>query len=282
MQKEDFTILSSHADRPFSFDITYVKDGNKKPVILFMHGFKGFKDWGHFPMMAEYFARSGVFFIKMNFSHNGTTPGSGDEFSDLFAFGENNFSIEMDDVGDVIDFIYGDSFRHLNEEMDFENVFLMGHSRGGSIALLATAEREMVKGAISMAAVSDLEKWLMKNDKENWMTNGVIHVKNGRTGQNMPLHFQIVEDFYNHQSRLDLKQVLKKNNKPIIAFHGSNDEALSPSMLDDLKSYNPEIQDHVIDGAGHTFGGTHPYHSCELPEHTQQLAQRTIDFIGNC
>jgi hypothetical protein len=30
MQKEDFTILSSHADRPFSFDITYVKDGNKK------------------------------------------------------------------------------------------------------------------------------------------------------------------------------------------------------------------------------------------------------------
>jgi pimeloyl-ACP methyl ester carboxylesterase len=188
----------------------------------------------------------------------------------------------MDEVGDVIDLIYVDSFRHLNEEMDFENVFLMGHSRGGSIALLATAEREMVKGAISMAAVSDLEKWLMKNDKENWMTNGVIHVKNGRTGQNMPLHFQIVEDFYNHQSRLDLKQVLKKNNKPIIAFHGSNDEALSPSMLDDLKSYNPEIQDHVIDGAGHTFGGTHPYHSCELPEHTQQLAQRTIDFIGNC
>jgi len=36
--------------------------GSVLPVVLFIHGFKGFKDWGAFPDACEEFARAGLRF----------------------------------------------------------------------------------------------------------------------------------------------------------------------------------------------------------------------------
>jgi uncharacterized protein len=41
------------------------------PVILFVHGFKGFKDWGAFPDACEEFARVGFAVVAFNLSLNG-------------------------------------------------------------------------------------------------------------------------------------------------------------------------------------------------------------------
>ena len=34
---------------------THLPSGQPKPVVVFVHGFKGFKDWGHFNVLADYF-----------------------------------------------------------------------------------------------------------------------------------------------------------------------------------------------------------------------------------
>ena len=39
--------------------------------VIFVHGFKGFKDWGFVPYLCNYFAEQGFFTITFNFSHNG-------------------------------------------------------------------------------------------------------------------------------------------------------------------------------------------------------------------
>ncbi len=39
-------------------DIRVQEEGGRKPVLLFAHGFKGFKDWGFFPYASERFASS--------------------------------------------------------------------------------------------------------------------------------------------------------------------------------------------------------------------------------
>ena len=86
------------------------KNNSKKNVVLFSHGFKGFKDWGPFNQMAEFFANNNFFFIKFNFSYNGTSIDNPVEFVDLNAFGNNNFSLELDDLNLVIDWIFNNKY----------------------------------------------------------------------------------------------------------------------------------------------------------------------------
>jgi len=59
--------------------------------------------------MAESFANAGFFFIKFNFSHNGGTVKQPIDFPDLEAFGNNNYTKELDDLETVIDWIYSNS-----------------------------------------------------------------------------------------------------------------------------------------------------------------------------
>ncbi len=40
-------IITGSADRPILLDVTYAV-GEKRPVIVYAHGFNGFKDWGNF------------------------------------------------------------------------------------------------------------------------------------------------------------------------------------------------------------------------------------------
>ena len=86
-------------------DVYWKTTDERKPVVVFAHGFKGFKDWGAWDLVAERFAEEGYFFLKFNFSHNGGTVQNPIDFPDLEAFAQNNFSNELDDLEAVINFI---------------------------------------------------------------------------------------------------------------------------------------------------------------------------------
>ena len=85
-------------NRTTLFDIHFIKNNIKKPIIIYIHGFNGFKDWGNFDLIAEKFATQNYFFVKMNLSHNGTTISQPEEFANLDAYSENNYSKELLDV----------------------------------------------------------------------------------------------------------------------------------------------------------------------------------------
>ena len=88
--KETFIINSDNdKDLPIIGDLTYTIDS--KNLVVFCHGFKGFKDWGPFNTMAKSFANENFFFLKFNFSHNGTSVDDPCNFIDLESFGNNNF-----------------------------------------------------------------------------------------------------------------------------------------------------------------------------------------------
>src|SRR3954467_220818 len=95
-------IIPGLHNKPITLDVFYDPDIEKQPLVIFCHGFKGFKDWGHFNLVGEKFAANGLAFLKFNFSHNGTTPEDPDKFADLEAFGNNNYIIELDDLQTVI------------------------------------------------------------------------------------------------------------------------------------------------------------------------------------
>ena len=66
-------IIEGSHDKPILLDFAYEPTNTLKPVIIFVHGFKGFKDWGHFNLLMDYFVQQGFVFVKFNFSHNGGT-----------------------------------------------------------------------------------------------------------------------------------------------------------------------------------------------------------------
>ena len=176
--------------RPILTDVLWSNEAPIKTVIVFCHGYKGFKDWGAWNQMGEQFMQMGYCFVKFNFSFNGGTVEQPIDFPDLNAFGNNNYSIELDDLKVVLDWIET-SLQNKIRASD-PKLFLMGHSRGGGICAIKSEEDERIDGLITLASVSDFKKRFNEGSEEfeTWKQTGVKYVLNGRTKQDMPHFFQ--------------------------------------------------------------------------------------------
>ncbi len=261
--------------KPITFDVCWEGDG-PLPLLLFVHGFKGFKDWGTFPMVANSFAAQGFMFLKMNFSHNGTTPKTLLDFTDLEAFGQNNFGTELEDIGRVLDTLALSDLPY-----DPSKIGIIGHSRGGSIALIKAAEDERIKAVATWAAVADLVGRYAPEDKAAaWEQTGVDYVLNGRTEQQMPLYFQLFTDTRQHAQRYDVCAAATRLQKPLLVVHGTADAAVSPDEARAIvQSYGEPAALCLIPEADHVFGGSHPYSGVSLPAYLEQVCVETSVFF---
>jgi pimeloyl-ACP methyl ester carboxylesterase len=277
----DFLLKSSRHTRHFAADARFLPTGEPKPVVVFVHGFKGFKDWGHFNILADYFAREGFVFVKLNLSHNGIVPGGTGDLEDLEAFGNNNFSLELDDLGTLLDSLFWVSNTTIPPaEMDLSRLFLVGHSRGGGLAMLKASEDPRIRAVAAWAPISDIDQRWSAEVMERWQQEGVQYIDNTRTGQRMPLYYQLVEDFQANKDRLDIPtNVREKLRQPLLILHGDEDETLPVSMAHDLKSWKPDAELVILPGAGQMFGGKHPWEDDQLPALAQEVADRTVAFL---
>lgn len=278
---ENIIIESRHNHRKMLGDIRFQATDKQKPMILFVHGFKGFKDWGHFNLIADWFAENGFVYCKFNLSHNGTTPQDPVNFVDLEAFGNNNFSIELNDLGSIIDYITGPDSGIPESEVDKKNLFMIGHSRGGGLTILKAAEDPRVKAIATWAAIGDIASMWPKEIIQQWEKNGVYFVENSRTNQNMPLYYQLVVDFKKHRDRLDIPAAATRINCPWLICHGTEDETVPFNMAVNLKSQNSMAELFMIEGASHTFDGAHPYDSIRLLRHARLLISKTKEFFDS-
>ena len=192
-------VLNGLHGRPVLLD--HFHGSTDKPLVIFSHGFKGFKDWGHFNYVAKEFQRKGLSFVKFNFSHNGGTVDQPIDFPDLEAFGNNNFTKELDDLGIVIDWC--------EKNISYSKLILLGHSRGGGITILKAAEDKRVEKIITWAAVSNFKSRFPKDEILKWKNDGVTYVTNTRTHQEMPLYFQLYDDLVCNEARLDIEKASK-------------------------------------------------------------------------
>lgn len=275
MKENRNIIIKGKHGKPILIDVFYSENAEPKPIVIFSHGFKGFKDWGHFDIVARKFAEAGFVFVKFNFSHNGTTPDNPLDFADLEAFGNNNYSKELDDLGSVIDWVENASSPTGGTE---GGCSLLGHSRGGGISILKANEDDRVKKIVTWSAVCDFASRLPKDDAR-FKKEGVVYVPNMRTNQQMPLYYQFVEDFSQNKQRLDIPASVKGMNIPQLIIHGTDDEAVPVEEAKMMKQWNPGAELLLIDGAGHTFGAKHPYPDEELPADAQRVVEASVEFL---
>ena len=228
--------------------------GNR--CVIFVHGFKGFKDWGFGPFLGEYFASRGLFVITFNFSFNGIGD-SPTEYTFPEKFAANTYSREISELSLIIDKYRNGYWGKVKDT----SIGLLGHSRGGAISLLTAPEFPEIKGVVTWASVANLDRF-SKRQKEEWRNKGYIDVLNSRTNQVMKINKTLLDDLENYgEGRLNLKKALSRLTAPLLIAQGDQDLVVKPGEAEKLHEWSINSNSRLlfIKGAGHTFGISHPF-----------------------
>jgi len=271
-------MLQGKHQKPILVDAFYKESKQPKPVVIFCHGYKGFKDWGAWNLMAIAFANAGFFFVKFNFSHNGGTIEQPIDFPDLEAFGNNNYTKELDDLETVIDWISNST--HFSKEVDTNKLSLIGHSRAGGIVMIKSEEDARISKVISLAGVCDFGKRTATiGELKQWKIDGVKYVLNGRTKQKMPHYYQFFEDFEKNEIRLTIKRAVENLTIPVLIIHGDNDTSVFINEAESLHQWNPNSQLEIIENANHVFNTSHPWTSKNLSDELEKVVEKCNTFL---
>ncbi len=269
-------IIKNNQTRDFLADAYYPEGSGKLPLVIFAHGYKGYKDWGAWDLMADKIAGAGFVFVKFNFSHNGTTIDNPAEFADLEAFANNNFSKEMLDYDAVINHFIG------HPQIDPEKVGLIGHSRGAGISVIKAFEDERVEAVVSLAGVSHFGYRFPSGDRlTNWQESGVMYSENARTKQQMPHYYQFYEDYRANEERFSVQYSTQHLEKPMLIIQGTDDAAVKNKEAYLLNEWCKGSELVILDGANHTFGATEPWTQSTLPSDLLTATDKIIEFLKN-
>lgn len=271
IKKEKFTLAGADGKLILG-DITLDDQLKNTPTILFVHGYKGFKDWGAHNLVANYFAENGYRYLKFNFSHSGVPPENPKDLTDLESFGENTFSKELFDIKTAIDFIAQTC------GTDAE-INIIGHSRGGALSIIAAANDNRVSKLITWSAIDDFKKLWNPEQEDEWRKNGIIYVENARTKLQMPLNVTLLEDYEQNKEGLNILDAAKRINVPWLIINGTDDASVSVETAEKLYALNAKSKLAIIQEANHVYGASHPYEREELPDDLKDVCEKCLVFL---
>lgn len=218
-----------------------------RAAVVIVHGFRGFKDWGFFPWLSEYLCASGAVAVRFNMSRSGIGEVN-DRMDRLDLFRDDTYTIQIHDLLDVVSYTQS-RFRRLP-------LFILGHSRGGGVALLAAREVKDLAGIITWSAIARADRW-----------EGIDVTATA-----------VLADFEANRHRLDVLASAAELRVPLLAVHGGSDKSVPP---DDSRAIVAKATDAsllAIDGASHTYNAIHPL--VHVPRALEFAALVSAHFIA--
>jgi pimeloyl-ACP methyl ester carboxylesterase len=263
--EQEITITNRHGDA-INSTLTLPPHGaaGGMPLLLVLHGFKGFRNYSFLPWIAQHGASHGMAVLRMCFSLNGMRNTSWlVQSTDDFA--RNTISRECDDVADMLAALTSENcFDNLRAVWD-NTISLLGHSRGGGVALVAA--RELVETnptALRKVAVwnsvGTWNRWTSRQ-ADAWKAAGTFEMQNQRTLQMLNMHSTYLEDIENNSARLDLIYALKALNNRVRFVHAQHDLTVPLREIEDVARAATLVDSiRVVPNTTHTFGMEHPVH----------------------
>lgn len=238
-----------------------------RALAVVVHGFKGFKEWGFFPWLAESLHHERIAVCRFNMSRSGIgeTP---DTFDRLDLFADDTYSTQLADLRRVVEYVH---------ERHHLPTFLLGHSRGGGIALLAARDVPLLRGVVTWSAIARADRWDAAT-KARWRRDGWMDVINARTGQNMRMSTSILDDYERNAGRLDILAAAARLDVPLLAIHGARDESVPVSESFDITRQHTDCAHLVIANASHTYNAIHPL--VHVPKELRLAAIVTARFMA--
>jgi dienelactone hydrolase len=258
MLRRSFTLTNSNEEL-LRGDLRHREDAKNAPAIIICHGFKGYKDWGFFPLLAESLASAGYVAITFNFSRNGLGADL-QNFTELEKFARNTYSHELDDLKCVIDCIANKTLG--KGLIDLEKLGLMGHSRGGAIAILHASKDNRIQTLVTWSAIATVDRY-SQEEIDKWEKNGYIEIENKRTKQMMRINSDLLLDIRENKESLNILNAASKLEIPALIVHGDMDESVNSNETEQIFEHitAPSKELMIIEGATHTYGISHPMES---------------------
>lgn len=254
--------LPNRHGKPLHITTTFPENTIGCPLILILHGFKGFRNYSFLPWIAQHAAANGMIAVRFCFSGNGMN-GTSWLVQDLDAFASNTISQEVEDVHDLIGLVQTDAqFASLRDRWNGQ-IYLLGHSRGGGIAQVVS--RELIEAnripIVKTAVYNSVGTWIRWTDRQRteWLSNGALSFTNERTKQIVQMNASFVEDIEANADRLSLDTAASICGDRLAFFHAVNDLTVPLTEIVALRARTGTTSSlHTIPNTTHTFGMTHP------------------------
>lgn len=239
-----------------------------RALVIVVHGFKGFKDWGFFPWLAQRLNQHHLAVCRFNMSRSGI----GDDpetFGRLDLFEHDTYSIQVDDLRRVAGYV--------QQQLPKCPTFLLGHSRGGGIALLGAADIPGLRGVAAWCPIARADRW-DEATKKQWRADGFREELNQRTRQMMRMSTRILDDCEANRERLDILAATAALTVPLLVVHGGRDESVPVEEGRRVAASAPSSSIAVIERASHTFNAIHPL--VHVPFELVLAVELSAHFVG--
>ncbi len=255
---------------------THWPSGERDRVLVICHGFKGYKDYGFLPYLAQRAAQSGLVAHRFNFSHSGMTNHL-ETFEHPQLFEQDTWSKQAFDLEQVSTAARAGQLPGA-DACRFMAWF--GHSRGGVTALL-TAVRypESAPDRIVTAASPCTGDNITDEQREILQTRGWLESASSRTGQELRIGRAWLADIDAAPKNVDPLAAIKNIKCPVLIVHGDADSTVpvdSAHLLHRAGAARTRLE--VIDNASHTFNAANPMDVDSPPTAVVQLADHLCRF----
>jgi uncharacterized protein len=239
-------ILQSDEGLPIRGDLS-VPDGARSLAVV-VHGFKGFKDWGFFPWLAQRLTEHRIAVCRFNMSRSGIGEDP-ESFDRLDLFFDDTYTKQLADLRTVV--------AYAQSQLPSLSTFLLGHSRGGGIALLGASAVPSLKGVVVWSPIARADRW-DDETKRGWRASGALDILNARTKQNMRMSPAILDDYEANAKQLDILAAAAALKVPLLVVHGAKDESVPADEGREIAARARQPNLLVIDRASHTYNAIHP------------------------
>ena len=184
--------------------VLHIPEHKKRTGIIICHGFSGNKDRNFIPNLASDLEKNNFLVLRFDFSGNGESDGK---------FEDRTYTKYVEDLRSVIEW-----FKRRVEE-----ICVIGHSMGGSIALIEYSNYKNYDKLVLLApAVKIIKKRFTKEYIKKLEEQGYIEFVNS-WGEKRRLK----KEFFDDKERYDQLELAKRLDIPTLIIIGDNDKTVS-------------------------------------------------------
>lgn len=253
--------------------ITDTPAGHPARDVVLVHGFKGYCDYGLFPVLARSLVAAGLTCHRFNFSHSGMTRQT-ETFARPELFERDTWGRQQHDLGAVLDRVQAGE----------RPTVLFGHSRGGLTSLVGAARHaDRLAGVVSAAAPADACT-LDDTSRRLLKTHGRLPSPSGRTGQELFVGRAWLDEIEVDPAASDPVAALARvpDRLPVLLLHGDADTTVDVEALGRLHAARPAADAAVLASANHVFNVVNPHPAdAPLDPVAEDFIKRVVWFALN-
>jgi pimeloyl-ACP methyl ester carboxylesterase len=211
--------------------------------------------------------------VSFNLSGSGVDDSGNFVFPERF--GHNTFARELADIGTVVDALGRGELGVVPPT----GIALVGHSRGGGMAVLYAARDPRIRALVTWAAIAHVDRF--RGREAEWRAEGRIVIENARTRQLLPLYIDVLDEVQRMGgSSLDISASAGQLTIPWLIVHGEADTSVAVEEAELLAaaSRRPTTRLLRIPDAGHTFGAVHPF--AGMTPDLERVMLETVSFLA--